>query len=431
MVKTMGELCLVLHPKFPRWLALNRSGFSTLKEEACGKTFAEICLSYSKKNSISLEYAENELSPFFNKMLDLGMLSFESADMLPLKAANVTDMFVHLLDACNLKCEHCYKDSFPGKSTFQKTDNVLSLLNDFSSLGGKTLTLSGGEPLLFPDIKRILTASAPLFSSVTLATNGTLIDGEMANLLADLGVRVQVSLDGSTKEVHNSIRGNNAFERAWIGINELLKSGVKETLTLCGTILYKNYHNILDILPLAQNLGIGAVRFIPLQSSGRGKCQPGLQAFEKEFLDNFYSFLGAYSGSVKLTGGCGGLGIFSKDKCPDGQWCTVGSKIVVDADSRVYSCALLMDESSCVGDLKRESISEIIEGSKFKSFCKVCRTRNERIPSCVSCYYKGICQSGCPGHAFQRKGTVLSPDQYCDYRKDFLDNIFFSHIAKR
>jgi len=396
VLREQGETFTVFHPVFPRWVVVNASAVPFL--EACdGATFKDICLNFSRISGLPLERIISDLEPFYRRMLDLGILGLVpfSEEYSP----NPKSAFIHLLDTCNLR---------PDRALFRETSDVISFFKD---LGGNSVVLSGGEPLLFPDIETLLKDAASLFPTVTIATNGTCITDKIAELLASLGVKVQVSIDGGCAEVHDAVRGVGAFKKAVRGIKRLVKNGIKPTLS--ATILNDNYHNLLQIVPLAEELGAANVRFIPMQDNGRGKESVYSASRDEAFMDKLYSFMAEYSGSVSVTGGCDGLGIFNREEHTKKRWCNVGGKIIVDVDGKLYPCALLMEKAHCVGDLQTESLCDILHGEKFVNFCKSCHMRNQTIAACVSCCYKGICQSGCAGHAFHARNSILAVDRYC------------------
>ena len=83
----------------------------------------------------------------------------------------------NLIRRCNLKCKHCYSISsdhnFPGELS---TKEVFSVMDDLWSFGVRVLILSGGEPLLRPDIFEISRRAKEMGFYAGLSTNGTLID---------------------------------------------------------------------------------------------------------------------------------------------------------------------------------------------------------------------------------------------------------------
>ncbi|MBF0130745.1 MAG: radical SAM protein, partial [Alphaproteobacteria bacterium] len=91
----------------------------------------------------------------------------------------------NLIRRCNLTCKHCYSISadrdFPGELA---TADIFAVMDDLKAFGVKVLILSGGEPLLRPDIFDISRRAKEMGFYVGLSTNGTLIDGTLIDPIA-------------------------------------------------------------------------------------------------------------------------------------------------------------------------------------------------------------------------------------------------------
>ena len=94
----------------------------------------------------------------------------------------------NLVRRCNLTCRHCYSISadkpFPGELS---TAEVFSVMEDLRSFGVRVLILSGGEPLLRPDIFDISRRAKAMGFYVGLSSNGTLIDAGTIDAIAAVG----------------------------------------------------------------------------------------------------------------------------------------------------------------------------------------------------------------------------------------------------
>ena len=112
--------------------------------------------------------------------------------------------------------------------------------------------------------------------SIQVATNGTLVTPQVAQALMDLGAQVQVSLDGSTAEIHDFLRpGQNAFNRSIEGIRALVAAGHKITI---GTVLSnRNIKDIPAMVALTQQLGATTFRLIPFIPKGRGQLNKDME----------------------------------------------------------------------------------------------------------------------------------------------------------
>ena len=116
----------------------------------------------------------------------------------------------NLVRRCNLACRHCYSGSadrdFAGELS---TDEVRTAMADLRRFGVPALILSGGEPLLRPDIFDLAAEAKRLGFHASLSTNGTLIDAALADRIKAAGFDyVGISLDG-IGAVHDRFRGQD------------------------------------------------------------------------------------------------------------------------------------------------------------------------------------------------------------------------------
>ncbi|QRM18975.1 heme d1 biosynthesis radical SAM protein NirJ [Dechloromonas sp. TW-R-39-2] len=176
----------------------------------------------------------------------------------------------NLIRRCNLTCKHCYSISadtnFPGELT---TEQVYTVMDDLKGFKVPVLILSGGEPLLRPDIYDIAKRAKAKGFYVGLSSNGTLIDENNIDQIAECDFNyVGVSLDG-IRETHDKFRRmDGAFEASLKGIRLCrdlgLKIGVRFTMT------QDNAHDLPGLLKLVEDEGIDRFYFSHLNYAGRG-----------------------------------------------------------------------------------------------------------------------------------------------------------------
>ncbi len=143
----------------------------------------------------------------------------------------------NLIRRCNLKCKHCYTISadvdFPGELS---TEEVFGVMDDLRGFRVPVLILSGGEPLLRPDIFAISKRAKDMGFYVGLSTNGTLIDEHNIGDIDAAGYDyVGISLDG-IGATHDEFRQKQgAFDASMNGIRLChangIKVGIRFTLT--------------------------------------------------------------------------------------------------------------------------------------------------------------------------------------------------------
>ncbi|OGS19913.1 MAG: hypothetical protein A2252_11365 [Elusimicrobia bacterium RIFOXYA2_FULL_39_19] len=182
----------------------------------------------------------------------------------------------HLTDRCNLRCLGCYQDNFTNES-----DLPLSLLknvanNLFETLAGwnakLSVMLTGGEPFLkngLWDLIQYLNTS-PLVSDIGIITNGTLIDKHIDNLknYSKLS-KIHISLDGTTQNSNDEIRGSSTFKKVMENIKLLKKHNIPVTVMF--TLMKDNLKDAKNLYALLQPLGVEGFiieRFVPI---GQGK----------------------------------------------------------------------------------------------------------------------------------------------------------------
>jgi Fe-coproporphyrin III synthase len=176
----------------------------------------------------------------------------------------------NLIRRCNLTCKHCYSISadtnFPGELT---TEQIYTVMADLKAFRVPVLILSGGEPLLRPDIYAIAKRAKAEGFYVGLSSNGTLIDQGNIGQIAECDFNyVGVSLDGLGATHDKFRRLDGAFAASLRGIRLCrdlgLKIGVRFTMT------QDNAHDLPGLLKLVEDEGIDRFYFSHLNYAGRG-----------------------------------------------------------------------------------------------------------------------------------------------------------------
>jgi heme d1 biosynthesis radical SAM protein NirJ len=181
----------------------------------------------------------------------------------------------NLIRRCNLCCKHCYSISadtdFPGELT---TAEVFRVMDDLRAFRVPVLILSGGEPLLRPDIFEIAARAKALGFYVGLSTNGTLIDDRLIGPIGAAGFDyVGISLDGIGATHDAFRRQQGAFDRSLTAARLCRSHGIKVGLRF--TLTVDNAHQLPALLRLADAEGIGKFYLSHLNYAGRGNKNRG------------------------------------------------------------------------------------------------------------------------------------------------------------
>ncbi|TDO93926.1 radical SAM protein with 4Fe4S-binding SPASM domain [Halanaerobium saccharolyticum] len=172
---------------------------------------------------------------------------------------------------CNLNCKHCYSNSTAAKKDETlNTKEAFALIDQLADFKVPVLLLSGGEPLLRPDLFKLIKKAKSRNLRVVISTNGTLLTEKMVQEFKSLGVSyIGISLDG-LEAVNDQFRGKKgAFNAALEGIQNCQKYGQKVGLRF--TINQENYQQIDELFQLIEAEKIPRICFYHLVYSGRGE----------------------------------------------------------------------------------------------------------------------------------------------------------------
>ncbi|MDT4332433.1 heme d1 biosynthesis radical SAM protein NirJ [Methylomonas sp. MED-D] len=176
----------------------------------------------------------------------------------------------NLIRRCNLTCKHCYTTSadidFPGELS---TPEIYTVMDDLKAFKVPVLILSGGEPLLHPDIFAISRRARDMGFYVALSSNGTLIDQSNIALIAAIDYQyIGVSLDGM-REAHDKFRRKQgSFDASLAGIRLCREHGIKAGIRF--TLTQDNAHDFEALLQLMDDEDIDKFYLSHLNYGGRG-----------------------------------------------------------------------------------------------------------------------------------------------------------------
>jgi len=345
----------------------------------------------------------------------------------------------NLIRRCNLRCKHCYSISgdvdFAGELS---TDEVYRVMDDLKKFRVPVLILSGGEPLLRPDIFDISARAKAMGFYVGLSTNGALIDDSNIDAIAGVGYDyVGISLDG-IGEVHDRFRGKaGAFEASLRGIRLCRGAGIKVGIRF--TMTADNHSQLHDVLTLTDAEGVNKFYLSHLSYAGRGNKNRGDDAaheatrrmmtmlFERSLAD-------IDRGEEKeiVTGNNDADGVFfyhwAAARFPDradhiraklAQWggnatgVNVGN---IDNLGNVHPDTMWWNYS--LGNVRERSFSEIWGDTSDRLMAGL-KARPRRIGGrCGECRYFDICGGNTRVRALQLTGDPWAEDPACYLRDE-------------
>jgi SynChlorMet cassette radical SAM/SPASM protein ScmF len=335
-------------------------------------------------------------------------------------------IYFYLTEGCNLRCRHCW--IAPKYQTEEHSYPVLdfdlfrSIVEQAKPLGLSGIKLTGGEPLLHPQIHEILELIRRESISLNVETNGVLCTPELAREMAACkNAFVSVSLDGTDAETHEWVRGvEGCFKAALEGMHNLVKAGLRPQVIMA--IMRRNKEQMEALVRLAESLGAGSVKFSMVQPTARGeKMHKAGETLTIEELVNLGQWVeNTLSGSTGLRlfynhplafrplgnmfgdngDGCSVCGILGILGVLASGWyalCGIGETVpeLVFGNAATDRLKDIWNNTPVILEL-REGLPHRFEGI------------------CSDCLMKDRCLGSCVAHNYYRHKNIWAPFWYCE-----------------
>ncbi|ODS35392.1 MAG: hypothetical protein A7316_05820 [Candidatus Altiarchaeales archaeon WOR_SM1_86-2] len=417
------KIFFVLDPDVPSWVFVNEDSLEILNLCNGKNSIEKISQIIADRHDIEYKDSFGVVSSFLNEM-KRNQILYEK----PLKESSKNQfrgLALEITKKCNLRCIHCYLSAGEANDGELTLNEIKELLKSTKDSGGISVALGGGEPLLRDDCIEIIEHAASLDLLVSLGTNGTLIDKKMAEILSELPIKIQVSLDGASKETHDRIRGEGSFDLAVRGVDNLINEGMEKDIVIACTPMKPNVNEIPLIIDFALDRQIPVIQFPPLSSSGRAKKKWGELRLSDDEMLWFWEFVSKRSkelrGKMDLLADCFSINI-NNPGTP--HRCSIGTQFRVDPDGYVYPCQCFHFGSEyCLGSIRENSLEDIVYGQRIKEIKEECFQRPLNIDECKDCKWRNFCGGGCMGNTFESSGTILNPES-CGVRKRWVEKLF-------
>lgn len=335
---------------------------------------------------------------------------------------------IEITARCNLRCRYCYFFNNPAVEYRDlPTDEWLKFFGELGSLGVMKVTLAGGEPFIREDLPALIGGIVRNRMRFSFLSNGSLIDDKIAALIADTGrcEYVQVSVDGSHAEAHDSCRGKGSFDGAIRGIRTLQRHGISAAVRV--TIHRNNVHDLENIARFLLD-DLGLADFSTNSAGYLGTCcrnanEVLLNAEERrEGMATLLRLAGKYPNRISSNAGpltdgrmwremeaarATGKPAFHNGGRLTACGCT-NNKISVRADGAIVPCNMLNHVE--LGRINHDSLAEV-----WLHSTPLNQLRNRHtIPLagfefCAGCSYIPYCTGNCPGLAYSITGQVDHP----------------------
>jgi SynChlorMet cassette radical SAM/SPASM protein ScmE len=336
-------------------------------------------------------------------------------------------MDIAITNQCNLRCRYCSHFTSPGDvGQDLPTEEWLAFFEELCRNTVLRVILQGGEPFFRKDLELIIAGIVKNRMRFSILSNGTLISDEWAGFIKSTGRcdQVQVSIDGSKPETHESFRGPGTFEKAVSGLKILLKYQIPVTVRV--TIHRQNIDDLENIAAfLLDELKLPG--FSTNSASFMGLCrqnQEQAQLTVEEYtiaMETLYRLHHQYKGRISAMAGP----LADAHQYLKMEQSRLQGKNLTIATGRLIACGGIFNTLAlradgimipCVqlshielGKINRDDLKEIWQNHPELSRL---RTR-DRIPLntfsfCQDCVYIPYCTGNCPALSY----TILGRDDH-------------------
>lgn len=318
---------------------------------------------------------------------------------------------------CNLSCVHCRASAASGPHEGElSTEECRRIIDDIVSFSEPTIILTGGEPLLRPDIFDIIEYGNGRGLRLVIAINGTLLDIEKAHRLKASGIkRVSLSMDGKDRKGHDSFRGVDGSFSAVIRATQIFKD-VGLPFQINTTVTKLNADDLDEIYKSVRSLGAVAWHIFLLVPVGRGTGLKGSELSAKTYenvLQWLYGVEKRNEIEMKVTCAPHYYRIVKeKGDTPKSAGCLAGKSFMfISHRGLAQPCGYLEVVS---GNVLKDGVKKVWQDSEV--FRRL-RDLSSYKGKCGGCQFLRIC-GGCRARAYEATGDYLEEEPLCSYREE-------------
>lgn len=268
---------------------------------------------------------------------------------------------IEVTSCCNLCCSFCYKAASP--FGYSMSFDEFKDLVDKIGIGTRRIHITGGEPFINPEIIKILTYLEDEKYTISLTTNGTLIDPNLIPLLKKVD-SILVSLYGYDMSSYCMMTGKKLFNDVISGLKLLIDNGISFSVSY--TLTTEDDKDIARILELLDSIGVKVIKFGLPFISGRNMSLHIKPEKEAKLIDYIRMVSERYDDiEVHVWGNETVETIIGDEFVDNGGFPVCGafySKICFNEKRNIKPCTTVPDYCSVTYD----HLDEIIEGNTPK-----------------------------------------------------------------
>lgn len=333
-------------------------------------------------------------------------------------------LLCYLTKQCNLACTHCYVSASPfiSTETDMTTRQWFSVFSDYEEFTSNRhlntkITFTGGEPMIRNDFFELAGFAKGLGIVVELFTNGTLLQSaETVNRLAACVDLVQISLDGATESINDSIRGKGTYKRILRAMRLLAQSPIKWRVAI--TLMPANYQDLDENLTgLMSRFGDAKFEVRIGLANIQGRADPSVRftdsAEAERALRHVLSKL--YESGLRHP----------RNITPNfrGLSCGYGRSMNISSDGRVYGCAI---EAYLIGNLQTERFNDV--ALRVLQLAEATSINN--IHGCNTCELRYFCYGLCRLNNFFKNRSLFVSCCTPEKKQEVLKKLVHRQLAE-
>ncbi len=433
-------LTLMIDPEAPHWIATDPRGEKILRDLDGRRNVTEVISRYVDAFQVDWAKGWLDCQTFLTDALRAGFIATTPFHRAPypgraeaLALNQLSDLWLHLTNTCNLACGHCLVTSGPEGIPGLDTAFWHQAIDQGTALGVKRFYITGGEPFLRADIFDLM-GRITRNATVTILTNAILLRGEKLKRLSRFDparLRLQISLDGPTAAINDPIRGKGSFDATVRGLKEVIGLGISPTLT---TVVNRaNIGHLSEMVTLAATLGVKTLHLLLSHDRGRAR---GTAALSSPTADELLS---GFQTVARLTQAAGihfdNLeALYARLLGRPGVKFDLSNmayeSLCIYADGGVYpSAALAGIPSLLLGSLLNETLETLWRQARVAQAIR--SDTVVRKSACKACYLKFICGGGDSEQTYHASGDFLSEDPHSQFYEQWIQHALFALARER
>ncbi len=331
---------------------------------------------------------------------------------------------LNLTRRCNLACAHCYLDAgvrAGGGDKELSEAEALSVIGEIGAMtDGAMVVLTGGEPLMRPDLYRLAEYATSRGLMTVIGTNGVMLNPDRVDRLKRAGVAgVGISLDSLDSRHHDAFRGmDGAWERTMAGIDACRAAALPFQLHFSATD--DNAHELDDMIAFAKSAGALALNVFFLVCTGRGETVSNISPDSYERILQRVTRAAHEESALMVRAKCAPH--FKRMAMEfDPAWpitashgyeagaCLAGTRYFrVTPEGGVTACPYMEQEA---GSVRESSLQAIWDDAPQFQALRAPKLQGR----CGLCEYRKLC-GGCRARPLARSGELMGEDFLCAYQ---------------